>query len=434
MSRDPSPDQIRQFAQYVVRKLRDAGYEALWAGGCVRDQLLGYEPSDYDVATSAKPDQVRHCFGRRRTLAIGASFGVITVRGRREQGQVEVATFRSDAQYSDGRHPDHVTFSNAREDAQRRDFTINGLFYDPLEKRVIDYVAGQQDLEAKVIRAIGEPAQRIAEDKLRMLRAVRFAATLDFHIDPATAEAVHRDASSLSVVSAERIAAELRKMLVHPNRARAVEMLHDLRLLAVILPESTLLFEPPGRKRSDECHATWETTLGLLKRLARPTFRVALAALLWGIHVRIGDPDSVTEICRRWRLSNAEQKGTAWMLAKQRFIRDASMTPWPFLQRTLIHEDVNELLELASAIAAQVDGDQRNIDYCHRKLQLPREQLDPPPLITGDDLQRAGWPAGPLFGRVLRRVRDAQLAEQIGTRDEAMQLAAKIFRQLDADS
>src|SRR6187431_2793035 len=170
------PKLAREFAVEVVRRLREAGLQALWAGGCVRDQLMGQLPKDYDVATDAAPERVREIFGQRRTLAIGAAFGVITVLGPKGAGQIDVATFRRDAAYSDGRHPDAVTFTDAEHDAQRRDFTINGVFYDPLEDRVIDYVGGQEDLTRRVIRAIGDPLARIAEDKLRMLRAVRFAA------------------------------------------------------------------------------------------------------------------------------------------------------------------------------------------------------------------------------------------------------------------
>src|SRR5690242_2559491 len=181
----------RDFALDVVRRLRQAGHEALWAGGCVRDELLGLTPQDYDVATSARPEQVRSLF--RRTIAVGMSFGVIEVLGPRTEGdwlKVQVATFRSDVSYSDGRHPDAVVFSSAREDALRRDFTINGMFFDPLENRLIDYVGGQEDLQARVLRAIGDPKQRFAEDKLRMLRAVRIATRFELEIEPATAEAI----------------------------------------------------------------------------------------------------------------------------------------------------------------------------------------------------------------------------------------------------
>src|SRR3990172_5648449 len=186
------PDSAKQraFALQVVEMLRARGFEAFWAGGCVRDQLLGLVPKDYDVATNATPGLIREVFGERRTLAIGAAFGVVTVLGPRGAGQIEVATFRSDAAYSDGRHPDHVTFTDAQHDAQRRDFTINGLFYDPVAAKVIDYVGGQADLGAKLIRAIGDPRQRFAEDKLRMLRAVRFAATFEFKIEREPLDAI----------------------------------------------------------------------------------------------------------------------------------------------------------------------------------------------------------------------------------------------------
>src|SRR6478609_9961704 len=221
----------REFAIDVVRRLRAAGFEALWAGGCVRDELLGLPPRDYDVATSAKPDQIRDLFGHRRTLPIGASFGVITVLGPRAAGQIEVATFRTDATYSDGRHPDSVTFTTAEHDAQRRDFTINGLFYDPVAKQVVDYVGGQQDLKDHILRAIGDPRLRLSEDKLRMLRAVRFAAAFNFTVDPDTLLAIQKLAPEINSVSAERVGSEIRRMLVDPNRAIALSLLGETNLL-----------------------------------------------------------------------------------------------------------------------------------------------------------------------------------------------------------
>src|SRR5437870_9686999 len=218
----------REFAIDIVRKLRQAGYQALWAGGCVRDELLGLIPKDYDVATNARPEEVRKLF--RRTIAVGMSFGVIEVLGPRvEDGplKVQVATFRSDVSYTDGRHPDAVIFSSPEQDALRRDFTINGMFYDPLEGRLIDYVGGEEDLKAKVLRAIGDPATRIAEDKLRMLRAVRLAARFELRIEPATFAAIRAVADQITVVSAERIADELRKLLVDPHRAHGVSLLDE---------------------------------------------------------------------------------------------------------------------------------------------------------------------------------------------------------------
>src|SRR5262245_37039879 len=219
-----STDPQREFAVQVVRKLQEAGFVALWAGGCVRDYLLGHPPDDYDVATSARPEQVRELFGPRRTRAVGASFGVMLVHAPQHSGahDVEVATFRTEGPYLDGRRPEHVTFATAEEDAQRRDFTINGMFFDPVAETVLDYVGGRGDLERHLVRAIGDPRARLGDDKLRMLRAVRITARFDFALDEATAKAIREMAGEILVVSQERIAQELKKMLVHQRRARAV--------------------------------------------------------------------------------------------------------------------------------------------------------------------------------------------------------------------
>ena len=227
----------REFAIDVLRTLQSAGYQALWAGGCVRDELLGLTPKDYDIATDARPEQVQSLF--RRTVAVGASFGVIEVLGPRRQGdflKVEVATFRSDVSYSDGRHPDAVVYASAHEDAWRRDFTVNGMFSDPLKGELLDFVGGRADLEARVLRSIGDPPKRFQEDKLRLLRAVRIAARFDLTIEPATAAAIKAMAAELPVVSAERIAKELRQLLVHPRRTRALNLMFELGLLQAILP------------------------------------------------------------------------------------------------------------------------------------------------------------------------------------------------------
>ncbi|MCD4726297.1 MAG: CCA tRNA nucleotidyltransferase, partial [Pirellulales bacterium] len=213
------PKEQRRFALEVVRRLRAAGFEAYWAGGCVRDQLIGRTPADYDVATDAEPERIRALFGRRRTLALGAAFGVISVIGPKPAGLVEVTTFRRDAAYSDGRHPDSVAFSTAAEDASRRDFTINGLFYDPIGQQVIDFVGGQKDLAARLVRAIGSARDRFAEDKLRMLRAVRFTAAFDFTLDAEARRAIAEMAAEIHVVSPERIAVEMRRLLADRNRA-----------------------------------------------------------------------------------------------------------------------------------------------------------------------------------------------------------------------
>ncbi|MFM8286942.1 MAG: CCA tRNA nucleotidyltransferase, partial [Planctomycetaceae bacterium] len=229
----------REFAVSVVRRLQRAGYTAYWAGGCVRDLLRGEDPSDFDVATSATPEQVRSLFGQRHTLAVGASFGVILVRGETSDSDVEVATFRTDGLYIDGRRPESVQFATPEQDAQRRDFTINGLFYDPLESRLYDYVGGQADLDRRLLRAIGDPVARFTEDKLRMLRAVRLSARFEFELEEQTALAVRQMASQVVVVSAERIAQELRKILLHRTRRIAIDRADWLGLLHQVLPELT---------------------------------------------------------------------------------------------------------------------------------------------------------------------------------------------------
>lgn len=299
----------REFAIDVVRRLRDAGYQALWAGGCVRDELLGLVPKDYDVATDARPEQVQQLF--RRTIAVGASFGVIEVLGPRQQEsedflKVEVATFRSDVSYSDGRHPDAVVFADAREDAWRRDFTINGMFFDPLKNELIDYVGGQADLDDRTLRAIGAPRQRFEEDKLRLLRGVRFAIRFELAIE-ATTEAAMRDmAASLPVVSAERIADELREILVHPRRARGLNLMLDLGLALAVLPELVpmkgLPHGPPMAPTGD----LWAHVMTVLEQLGpAPSFRLAMAALLHDV----GKPRVVERTADRYTFYHHEHVG-----------------------------------------------------------------------------------------------------------------------------
>lgn len=398
-------DAQRDFAVAIVRRLRDAGYEALWAGGCVRDQLLGATPKDYDVATSASPEQVRELFGKRKTLAIGAAFGVITVLGRHAQGQIEVATFREDFDYSDGRRPERVVFSHAEVDAQRRDFTINGVFYDPIENRVLDYVGGQEDLNRRVVRAIGNPVERIAEDKLRMLRAVRFAARFDFAIDPATLSAIAAHARELCVVSVERIAVEMRAMLTGPNRGRAWRLLEQTGLLNAVLPEAAESLQAPE----------------LLDALDSPTLASALATLL-------AEQVSVKEgaaVARRWKLSNKDCTRVAWLMEHADALCGAESRRWSLVQPVLAHEGAVELVDLHQARDA-VAGELDSLDWVRAKLDQPRELLDPPPLISGDDLLRAGFHSGPRFRDLLAGVRAAQLDGRIADRDEAIALARRI--------
>jgi tRNA nucleotidyltransferase/poly(A) polymerase len=403
----------RQFAVDVVSRLRESGHQALWAGGCVRDQLMGQLPKDFDVATDALPDRVREVFGKRRTLAIGASFGVITVLGPKGAGQVDVATFRRDAAYSDGRHPDAVTFSDAEHDAQRRDFTINGLFFDPLDDHVIDYVGGQADLSQGIIRAIGDPLARIAEDKLRTLRAIRFAARFEFAIEDRTLAAIKQQARELVIVSAERVATELRLILTNISRARGLELLAETGLLEVILPEATSLLQSRDR---------WSRCVAVMAGLHAPTFAMALAALLRELEPSEGVGSLPRIVFDRWKLSTEEVEGTEKLLHEEPIIRTARAQPWPKLQRILTAPRVDELLGYCEAVADVMDDSIAEIEFCREKLALPGQVFNPPPLITGEDLKQLGIPPGPAYRELLDAVRDAQLEGAIATRDEALRL------------
>ena len=255
------PVAARQFATEIVQTLRSAGHESYWAGGCVRDEILGKVPVDYDVATAALPEKVRDLFGRRRTLAIGVAFGVITVLGPREAGQVEVTTFRSDAGYTDGRHPGAVTFTNAREDALRRDFTMNGMFLDPETGEVLDFVGGREDLQAGLVRCIGLPSLRFTEDHLRMLRAVRFAAGFGFILDEQTRDAIQSMAHLVVNVSPERLAGELRMMWSRSGRGRSISLLIETGLLAFVIPEWEV---------SDRLGMDWKKSAEIADGLVQP--------------------------------------------------------------------------------------------------------------------------------------------------------------------
>jgi poly(A) polymerase len=390
----------REFATDVVARLRSEGYTAYWAGGCVRDDLLGLVPVDYDVATDARPEQVQQLF--RRCLLVGASFGVVEVLGPRgrtgDRLKVQVATFRSDGHYSDGRRPDSVTYSSAEADAQRRDFTINGMFFDPLTAQVLDYVGGQHDLSARILRAIGNPAERFAEDKLRVIRAVRLAARFELTIEPTTLQAAQAAASAIRAVSAERIGEELRKILSHPTRGRGVRLLREVGLLPPLFPEVIESFESAVR---------------VVESLPpNASFPLALAALLHAVN-----PVALDDICSRLRLSNAERDQIAWLLSNQRLLREAPRMRRSQLYPILSHPGIHELLDLHRAL----DGpDVDYVRFCDRMLQeVPPEALNPRPLITGEDLCRLGLKPGPAFRPLLEAVRAAQLDGHVRTADEA---------------
>jgi poly(A) polymerase len=464
----------REFATDVVRRLRQAGHEALWAGGCVRDELLGLVPKDYDVATSAHPDQVCRLF--RRTVPVGKSFGVIDVLGpRTDDGflKVQVATFRidvydedgSDIEEIDGRHPRRVIFTSAREDALRRDFTINGMFFDPLENRLIDYVGGQQDLAAHILRAIGDPVQRFTEDKLRMLRAVRMAARFELEIESATVAAIGAMARQIVVVSAERIADELRKILVEPHRARGMQLFMDLGLADVVMPELVPMkglphglpqrdgpaLPPPGEPGCAVLDL-WGHVLRVVDLLGpAPSFSLALAALLHDVGKprTVGrTPDRYTfyghehvgsrmagEVGQRLKLSNAERQRTEWLVAQHQILADAPQMRHSKLKPLLIHPGIHELFALHRADAVASGRGTEHVEFCERMLrELRPEELDPPPLITGEDLIALGIEQGPIYKDLLAAAREAQLEGTITTKEGALALVQRRRKELLASS
>ena len=411
------PAAAREFALVVVGRLRSAGHEAVWAGGCVRDELLGRTPADYDVATSARPDQVRAVFGNRHTLAVGAAFGVITVLGPRGAGQVEVATFRSDAAYTDGRHPAGVTFTNAREDALRRDFTINGLFLDPITGDVHDYVEGRADLTAGIVRAIGNAAMRFGEDHLRMLRAVRFAAGFGFALEEQTQAAIVRMAHLVTTVSPERVAAELRAIVARPGRRRALELLVQTGLAREVLPEVA------PADGAAAAHAAWHDSAHIIDALDEPEIASALAVLTAAL-----PPETPRRIAARLRLSTRELKTACWLHEAVACVDgtgevDLDQRPWSQLQPWLAHDAAFLLADVLRARAACGHGSAAAAGWVTAKLQMPEEQLDPPPLVTGNDLLAAGVPAGRAMGQVLAALRALQLDGVLTTRDAALEWA-----------
>ncbi|CAN5737958.1 CCA tRNA nucleotidyltransferase [soil metagenome] len=432
MTQDPK----RRFSIEVVSQLREAGFQALWAGGCVRDILMGNEPSDYDVATDATPEQVMSLF--RRTVPVGVSFGVVRVLGPREAGEVEVATFRSDDAYIDGRRPVSVTFGSPAIDASRRDFTINGMFLDPLTDEVIDFVGGRADLEAGLLRAIGDPIARFTEDKLRLLRGVRFAARFGLEIEPSTALALVAMADQVRVVAAERIAQELRRMLVHRSRARAMNLAFEVGLIAAILPALVPMKGLPQDKPAQPGADLWDHTMLVLENLPeRPSFPLALAALLHdsGKPATIGRQDHhptfynheyagrriADQIGQDLKLANADRERICWLVENHQALSKAPRMREAKLKRLLATPGIRELLDLHRADALATDGDTQHIDYCEFYLQeQPTGPINPPPLVTGHDLQRHGLRPGPQFKQWLERLYEAQLDRIVQSKREAL--------------
>lgn len=404
----------------VVRRLRNEGHEALWAGGCVRDQLLGKLPKDYDVASTATPDEVIQIFGRRRTVPVGASFGVVMVLGPdKAAGQIEVATFRSDGEYLDGRRPSSVSFCRPEEDAQRRDFTINGMFFDPLEQKFIDYVGGLDDLAAGIVRAIGDPIARFTEDKLRMMRAVRFTATFGFDLDAATADAVYQLRHQIRQVSEERVTQELKRMLSHASRELSIRLLHESGLLAEILPE--VFGTAAGIGDSTSVAKICQQ----LKFLESDEFETALMLVLLPLR-QIDIPGKYTgqidSVCRRLKLSNEETECICWLAESLSVLEGISGKPLHVLKPLLAHPYSERLLHASTAIAAGEGRLAHDVQFCRAYLsQVNRQDLCPAPFVNGQDLMALNVPQGPEFRVLLTTIRNEQLDEILTTRTAALE-------------
>lgn len=429
------PTPLSTGARQVVQRLHDAGFIALWAGGCVRDMIMGRTPKDYDVATNATPEQVMALFPR--AVAVGKAFGVVRVRAG--DVEYEVATFRKDHAYKDGRHPEAVSFTDEKTDARRRDFTVNALFYDPLTDKVHDYVNGQADIAARVIRAVGHPRDRFEEDRLRLLRAVRFAASLDFKLDAKTLAAIRSQAEKIETISVERIQQELTRLLLEAARTGdAIQLLMDSGLLVRILPEVAAL---RGQAQPPQFHPEGDVfthTLMMLNAMRFPTLRLAYAVLLHDIgkpptanimengrirfnqHAKQGAAMAET-ILKRLRLPSDDIKAIVFAIGNHMRFMDVRK-----MRRTTLHRLVgvptfSMELELHRLDCEASHGDMQNFDFltefqrtCKAKPVLPK------PWITGDDIMALGVPNGPLVGRWKKLAYDAQLEKHVANREDAL--------------
>jgi poly(A) polymerase len=423
---------MQKAARRIVEKLRLHGHEAFFAGGWVRDFLLRRKPKDIDIATSALPDEVLRLFPD--STPIGAQFGVVQVRMYGHN--FDVATFRSDDAYLDGRHPSSVTYSGPEQDALRRDFAVNGLFYDPIAGRLIDFVHGKNDIQSKVLRTIGDPCKRFAEDKLRMLRAVRLACELGFTIVPETWEAIQGLAAEILQVSWERIRDESLKLLAGPAPDRGLELLQQSGLLVHILPEITAMRGIPQSPEDPSCGDVFDHTRTTVAMLRRPSKVLALAALLhdsgkpstysvdrgecFRNHSAIGSRIA-GEICRRLRMSNQETDEVSDLVLNHMEFLQLKEMPESALIRFLRRRNFANHLELFRANSLSSRHDLELYKLCRQKLEQYSEKPLPVPLITGEDLTAMGYQPGPIYREILRSVEDLQLEGRINTREEALE-------------
>jgi poly(A) polymerase len=441
----------RGVANRICQTLRGAGYQAYLVGGCVRDILLGREAADYDVATDATPDRVRQLFPH--SLAVGAQFGVILVTEPLTTGEpveVEVATFRSDIGYSDGRHPDQVAYTTSpQEDVKRRDFTINALLLDPETGEVLDFVGGRDDLRAGIVRAIGRPVERFREDKLRMVRAVRFAARFRYAIEAGTCSAIRKLAPEIHQVSAERLREELTKILTDGAARRGFELLDETQLLPELLPE---IAQMKGVEQSPQFHPegdVWTHTLLMLERLPHPSS----STLAWGVMLHdVGKPPTFTppsgpggrirfdehaevgtrmaeEICRRFRFSHHDTEQIAALVANHMRFKDVTEMKPATLKRFIRLDHFDEHLELHRLDCSSSHGNLNNYEFVERFLaETPTEQVRPPRLVSGEDLISLGLVPGPAFRKILAAVEEAQLNGTVTTKEGAVQLVRQFIK------
>jgi poly(A) polymerase len=428
---------MRETATLIVERLVKAGHEAVFAGGCVRDQLLGKEPKDYDIATSARPEEVQQLFPK--SFAVGAHFGVILVR---EGGHsYEIATFRRDGVYSDGRRPDSVEYSDAAEDARRRDFTVNGLFFDPLANEVLDYVGGREDLGKGILRAIGHPRQRFEEDQLRLLRAVRFATVLGFEIEKETWQAVCDLAPKIQTISAERIREELMRIFLHPQRLRGFDLLVESGLMQEVLPEILNLKgceQPPQFHPEGDVFIHTRIMLGLLPPEVSPS--LVLSVLFHDIakpatftvdedgrirfngHDKLG-AEMTAEILRRLKFANEVIEPTVEAVANHMMFKDVKKMRVSRLKRFMARPGFEDEMELHRVDCASSNGLVDNYEYVREKQEefaSQAEPLIPKPLINGHDLMGLGVPPGRKVGELLTAAQNLQLEGALTSREEAL--------------
>jgi len=440
--------EARRAAEEVARRLKGKGFRALFAGGCVRDTLLGLNPQDYDVATDAVPKEVRGLF--KKTVPIGERFGVMTVM---EFGpKVEVTTFRREGRYADGRRPDEVEFVSAKEDVLRRDFTINALLMEPDTGEILDYVGGREDMKRKVLRAVGEPRERFGEDHLRLLRAARFAARLGYEIEPKTREAIVEMAGLVTSVSGERIRNELERMLVDGSRAEGIRLMSELGLLKHLLPEVEAMNGVPNFREA-EGKDVLEHTLEVLGLLESPSFVLGLAALLhdagkpeaytggerarFARHEVIGE-ELAREVCERLRTSAEEREGVCRLVRNHMALANARKMRLSKLRRLFAEERFEEMAELFRADSVASLPAFEGTDFSPMEeyefamslySSMSEEEIAPPPLVRGGDLISMGLEPGPLFGKLLEQVRDAQLEGTVKTKDEGLAMVRELLEE-----